>query len=260
MTTTAGHEGGGLRRAEEVASRLDKPMGILGVIFLFVVLGQLLATSPGMVTTFTVLGWVFWAVFVAEFLLRAHIARFSSAFWRKNWWQVIFLLVPFLRFFRALQALRFVRIARFARFGGIISAGVRGSRSAGRLLSSRIGWLVAVTAVVILASSQLLYATGTHDSYADSLFEASMATITGSGLTPTTPFARILQVLLAVYSVAVFATLAGSLGAFFLRGSDPATAGPPTPDPDAVDDASAVPAVDGRADREHTPGMTKGAR
>lgn len=258
MTTTAGDEGGGLRRAEDVASGLDKPMGILGVIFLFVVLGQLLATSPGMVTTFTVLGWVFWAVFVAEFLLRAHIARFSSAFWRKNWWQVIFLLVPFLRFFRALQALRFVRIARFARFGGIISAGVRGSRSAGRLLSSRIGWLAAVTAVVILASSQLLYATGTHDSYADSLFEAAMATITGSGLTPTTPFARILQVLLAVYSVAVFATLAGSLGAFFLRGSDPAPAGSPTPDNDVLDDDVLAP--NGRADREHTPGMTKGAR
>ena len=41
-----------------------------------------------------------------------------------------------------------------------------------------------------------------------------MATITGSGLTPDSAFARILQVLLAVYSVAVFATLAGSLGAF----------------------------------------------
>ncbi len=194
-------------------------MGLLGVIFLFVVLGQLLATNPGMIRTFTVLGWVFWGIFVAEFLLRAYIAGFGRTFWKRNWRQVVFLLVPFLRFFRALQALR---LARFARFGGIVSAGVRGSRSAGRLLSSRIGWLAAVTAVVILASSQLLYATGSHGSYADALFEAAMATITGSGLTPTTPFARILQVLLAVYSVAVFATLAGSLGAFFLRGADPA--------------------------------------
>lgn len=222
MSQTVRDDRAGLERAEAAAARLDRPMGVLGVIFLFVVLGQLLATSAGVITTFTVLGWVFWTVFVAEFLLRAYIAGFSRAFWTRNWWQVVFLLVPFLRFFRALQALRFVRLARFARFGGIVSAGVRGSRSAGRLLSSRIGWLAAVTAVVILASSQLLYATGTHDSYADALFEAAMATITGSGLTPDTAFARILQVLLAVYSVAVFATLAGSLGAFFLRGSDPA--------------------------------------
>lgn len=214
----------GLLRAESVAARLDKPMGVLGLIFLFVVLGQILATAPGMVLALTILGWAFWVVFVAEFLLRAYIARFSRAFWKKNWWQVVFLLVPFLRFFRALQALRLVRLARFARFGGIVSAGVRGSRSAGRLLSSRIGWLAAVTAVVILASSQLLYATGTHTSYADALFESAMATINGNGLTPMTPFARVLQVLLAVYSVAVFATLAGSLGAFFLRGSPPASA------------------------------------
>lgn len=171
---------GRLRRAEVLARRLDKPMGILGFIFLFVVLGQLVATEPTMVRVFTVAGWLFWAVFVAEFLLRAYIASFSKDFWRKSWWQLIFLLVPFLRFFRALQTLRLVRIARLARYGSILSAGVRGSRSAGRLLTSRVGWLTAVTAVVILASSQLLYATGEHRSYADSLYESSMAAITGS--------------------------------------------------------------------------------
>lgn len=115
-----------LRAAEALARRLDKPMGILGVIFLFVVLGQLTATEPVMVRVFTAAGWVFWAVFVAEFLLRAYIAGFGKAFWRRNWWQVIFLLVPFLRFFRALQALRLVRVARLARYGSILSAGVRG--------------------------------------------------------------------------------------------------------------------------------------
>lgn len=215
---TGTHSGQGrLRRAEVLAQRLDKPMGILGVIFLFVVLGQLVAEEPATVAAFTVAGWLFWAVFVVEFLLRAYTAGFSKDFWRKSWWQVIFLLVPFLRFFRALQALRLLRIARLARYGSILSAGVRGSRSAGRLLTSRIGWLTAVTAVVILGSSQLLYATGEHDSYGQSLYESTMAAITGDGITGTSTFSRIIQVLLAIYSVAVFATLAGTLGAFFLR-------------------------------------------
>ena len=209
-----------LRTAELLALRLDKPMGILGLIFLFVVLGQLIATEPIMVGVLAVVGWLFWAVFVAEFLLRAYVAGFSKDFWRRSWWQVIFLLVPFLRFFRVLQALRLVRIARLARYGSILSAGVRGSRSAGRLLTSRIGWLTAVTAVVILASSQLLYTTGEHDSYAESLYESAMAAITGSGITGTSIISRIIQVLLAIYSVAVFATLAGTLGAYFLRQKD----------------------------------------
>ena len=47
-----------------------------------------------------------------------------------------------------------------------------------------------------------------------------MAAITGDGITGTSPFSRIIQVLLAIYSVAVFATLAGTLGAFFLRQKD----------------------------------------
>lgn len=206
-----------LRTAEALARRLDKPMGILGVIFLFVVLGQLVATEPAVVSTFAVVGWLFWAVFVAEFLLRAYIAGFGKEFWRKSWWQVVFLLVPFLRFFRALQALRLVRIARLGRYGSILSAGVRGSRSAGKLLTSRVGWLTAITAVVILGSSQLLYVTGEQASYAQALFESAMAAITGNGITGTSTFSRVIQVLLAIYSVAVFATLAGTLGAYFLR-------------------------------------------
>ena len=208
-----------LSRAELFARSLDKPMGILGILFLFVVLGQIVATEPGLVGTLTVIGWVFWLVFVAEFLLRASVARFQLAFFRRNWWQVIFLLVPFLRFFRSLQTLRLFRLARVGRLGGIVSASVRGTRSAGRLLTSRISWLAAVTAVVALGASQLLYATGSYDSYGDALFEAALTTVTGSGITATDALARVLHVVLATYSVAVFATLAGTLGAYFLRGT-----------------------------------------
>jgi voltage-gated potassium channel len=231
-----------LGAAELFARRLDIPMGIIGVIFLFVVLGQLLSNDPQLTLALTIVGWVFWAIFLTEFLLRAYIAGFQHQFWKKNWWQAIFLLVPFLRFFRILESLRLVRVARFSRMGVILSAGVRSSKSAGRLLTNRIGWLIAVTAVVILASSQLLYAAGSHFNYADSLFEAAITTITGTGLTPTDGFSRTIHVLLAVYSVAVFATLAGTLGAFFLRAEKPkdaasgtSTSMDPSPDQDETE-------------------------
>ena len=220
MSTRWSSQNRRVEAAELLAARLDRPMGFLGVAFLFVVLGQLLVTEPGWVRILSITGWVFWALFVAEFILRAYIAGFQAAFWRRNWWQVIFLLLPFLRFIRALQALRALRVARIsrvARVGGILSAGVRGSRSAGRLLSNRIGWLVAVTVVVVLAASQLLYVMGSETDYTTALYEAALATVTGTGITADDPFAKLLQLMLAVYSVAVFATLAGSLGAFFLH-------------------------------------------
>ena len=158
-----------LTAAEEFALRLDRPMGVLGLLFLFVVLGQLLATDPVLVAVLSAVGWVFWAVFVV-------------------------------------------------RFGGVLSAGVRGPRSAGRLLSNRIGLLSAVTAIVILVTSQLLYLTETYDSYADALCESALIAISGTPLSADTGFSRLLEVVLSIYSVAVFATLAGALGAFFLRG------------------------------------------
>ena len=107
--------------AEILATRLDRPMGFLGLVFLFVVLGQFLVTEPGWVRILNITGWVFWALFVAEFALRAYIAGFQAEFWRRHWWQVIFLLLPFLRFIRALQAIRALRLARItraARVGG----------------------------------------------------------------------------------------------------------------------------------------------
>ncbi|MGX5656898.1 hypothetical protein ACWKWC_19150 [Geodermatophilus nigrescens] len=197
---------------EGLARRLDRPMGVLGLVFVLVVLAQSLASEPWLVTTLTVLGWLFWAVFVAEFVFRAVRARDRRAFWRRNWWQVLFLALPFLRFARALTLLRAARV------GGVVSAAVRGSRSAGRLLTGRIGWLGAVTGVVVLAASQLLCVLGAYGSYGEALHDTALATVTGAELSAGGGFARALEVVLAVYSVAVFATLAGALGAYFLDG------------------------------------------
>lgn len=203
-----------LSTAEALAARLDKPMSALGLVFLLVVLAQVLAEDPGFVLALTVVGWVLWAVFVAEFALRAWIAKDQRRFWSRNWWQLLFLAVPFLRFARALTLLR---LTRAARAGSVLSAAIRGSRSGGRLLSGRVTWLALVTGVVVLAASQLLYVAGSYDEYAVALHEAAMSTVTGTGLSAEGVFPRILEVTLAVYSVVVFATLAGALGAYFLE-------------------------------------------
>jgi voltage-gated potassium channel len=179
------------------------------------VLPQSLAREPWLVTTLTVVGWLLWAVFVAEFALRALRASDQRRFWSRNWWQLVFLAVPFLRFVRVLSVLRAARV------GGILSAAVRGSRSTGRLLTGRVGWLAGVTGVVVLAVSKLLCVTGGYDTYAPALHQTALATITGEPLAAEGRLARVVEVVLAVYSVAVFATLAGALGAYFLeRGAD----------------------------------------
>jgi voltage-gated potassium channel len=206
------------RGIELLAARLDRPMSVLGVLFLLVVLGQNASSSSGVQTAFTVVGWLLWVVFVGEFLLRLWLAPFRARFLRKSWWQVLFLLLPMLRFLRALALVRVVRagrVLRFVRAGGVVSSAVRSSRSAGRILTSRIAWVGSVSAIVVLAASQLLFTLGFYDSYGDALYAAALATVAGQPLGLEGGLARVLDVALVSYSVAVFAALAGTLGAYF---------------------------------------------
>ncbi|MEX2291214.1 MAG: hypothetical protein WD794_12915 [Mycobacteriales bacterium] len=206
------------RGIELLAARLDRPMSVLGVLFLLVVLGQTVSNSPAVQQGFTLVGWALWVVFVAEFLLRLWLAPSRGRFLRRNWWQVLFLLLPMLRFLRALALVRVVRagrVLRFVRAGGVVSSAVRSSRSAGRILTTRIGWVAALSAIVVLAGSQLLFTLGFYDAYADALHAAALATIAGQPLGLEQGLARLVEVALVIYSVAVFAALAGTLGAYF---------------------------------------------
>lgn len=211
------------RLSESIADRLDKPVTALGVLFLLLVLAETTTEPRGaLATAYTVAGWAIWVTFVAEFVVRAVVAPSAARFWKRNWWQLIFLALPFLRFLRVLAR---VRIRPVVRAGRVLSSAVRGTRTAGRNLTSRVGWLAAVTTIVVLAASQLLFEFAGYDTYAVALNEAALAAISAQPLHSGDGLARVLEVVLAIYSVAVFASLAGIFGAFFLehRPSEPPT-------------------------------------
>ncbi len=207
--------------ANELLDRLTPAMSALGIVFLLIVFGEQL-TSPDSILglLLTVVGWVLWGVFVVEFVARMVVAPDIGRFLRRNWWQVLFLVLPFLR------VLRLVRSLRLLRSGRVLSSAVRSSRSAHSVLGSRIGWLASVSVITVLGSSQLLYQFSRFDLYSEALHAAALASITGEPLGRSDGFSQLLEVGLAVFSVVVFATLAASLGAFFL---DSRRANPPPP-------------------------------
>ena len=200
------------RWARVLAARLDGPMAALGVVFLLVVLGQTLATTSALQTALSIAGWTLWVVFVAEFAVRCYVSPDRGAFLRRNWWQLLFLVVPVLRF------VRLVAVLRLARAGRVVSSAVRSSRSAGRLVTSRLAWLVTVSVIVVLATSQLLFAFGVYEQYGDALHAAALATVIGEPLGQPSALSKVLDVVLAVYSVGVFAAVAASMGAYFVEG------------------------------------------
>ncbi|MGN6253002.1 MAG: hypothetical protein ACTHNS_14435 [Marmoricola sp.] len=195
--------------AEDLLDRLSPAMSALGLIFVLVVLGQQLARAgTAAATTFAVLGWLLWLVFVAEFVARLVVAPDTVRFLQHNWWQVVFLALPFLRI------LRVVRAARLLRGGKVLSSSLRGTRSANSVLRGRLGWLGSIVVVTILGTSQLLYAFGSYPRYADALHDAALGAFIGQTLSGTGAFPRIAEVLLAAFSVVVFGSFAAILGSF----------------------------------------------
>lgn len=206
--------------ADELLDRLTPVMSALAVVFLLVVLAESMAREDTTLSlALTVVGWLIWFAFLAEFLGRTIVAPDTGRFLKRNWWQVLFLILPFLRI------LRLVRIMRFLRAGRVLSSAVRSSRSAGRALGSRVGWLAVISAITVLGSSQLLYEFAVFDRYGDALHAAALATISGHPIARPDGFAKTLEVGLAAFSVGIFATLAGTLGAYFLETRQ----SPPTP-------------------------------
>lgn len=224
--------------SEELLDRLTPFMSALSVLFLLVVFGEYFA-RPGspLSVGLTIIGWALWVVFVAEFVVRLVVAPDAGRFLRRNWWQIVFLVLPFLRILRLAYSLRVLRTGR------VLSSAVRSSRSARRMLGGRVGWLAVVSAITILASSQLLYEFGTFANYADALRAATLAAVSGEPFGPTDVFGRALEIVLVVFSVVVFATLAGALGAFFFendrrKGTHNETAGLPVATPGKADRAA----------------------
>jgi voltage-gated potassium channel len=200
------------RLAELIACRADRVYTVLGILFLLVVLGQTLAEPASTTARFLLLaGWVLWSAFVLEFVARLIVAPSALGYLRRNWWQLGFLVVPFLRFIRVLA------IVRAGRAGSVLSSAVRSSRTSRGLLAGRLSWLGLVTGIVVLASSQLLYAFATEPvTYARSLHAATYGVLTGQPARIEGAVPALLELVLAAYSVLVFATLAATLGAYFI--------------------------------------------
>lgn len=190
-------------------------MAVLGLVFLLVVVAQALAVPGGAVwRALATAVWVLWGAFVVEFLVRLAIAPRALAYLRRNWWQVLLLAIPVLSFVRLLI------VARLARMGRLVSSALRGTRSARSRLGGRLGWLVAVHVMVVLAVSELAFQYLPFETFGAALYAVALTSVSGQTLGIDRGLAQTLDVLLATYAVVVFGALAGVLGSFFLERRD----------------------------------------
>lgn len=207
------------RAAAVLEGRLDVPMAVLAVVWAGLVAYELVAPSSQR-GELTLVGNVIWGVFALELLVKLAVSGHPLRYLRRRWPSVLFLVLPALRVLRITRALRVVRVLPAARVAG---ASYRAVGTARGLLAGRLQFLAAATGIAIFSGGQLLYVIergreGGIDSLGDALWVAANAAISGSIVAePATLAGRLLTLLLSAYAVVVFASLAATLGAFFLE-------------------------------------------
>jgi voltage-gated potassium channel len=207
------------RAAALLEDRLDIPMAALAVVWAALVAYELIAPASQR-DDLTLVGNVIWVVFAVELAVKLVVSGHPVRFLRRHWPSVLFLALPVLRVLRVARAVRAVRVLPAARVAG---ASYRAVGTARGLLAGRLQFLAAATAITIFAGGQLLYVLergrdGGVTSLGDALWIAANAAISGSIVTePVTLAGRLLALVLTAYAVVVFASLAATLGAFFLE-------------------------------------------
>ncbi|KKP86133.1 MAG: hypothetical protein UR89_C0032G0016 [Candidatus Roizmanbacteria bacterium GW2011_GWA2_35_8] len=87
------------------------PMFVLVVIMITsLILPLVIKLDSIYIFLFEIIDWIIWAIFFVELSVRLYIAPKRSSYLRKNWLDVLVVVLPFMRVFRIFRVLRFARI------------------------------------------------------------------------------------------------------------------------------------------------------
>jgi voltage-gated potassium channel len=214
-------------RAEALA-RFERqtawPMLVLSIVVLpLLIIPLTFELSPAVETTFFALDWFIWAAFAAEFGIRLYLTGNKLRFLRSNVFDLVIVIVPFVRPLRVVRSARALRALRAARAGAFL---FRGARAAHFVLTEHnLHYVLLVTLGLIVGSALIVESVestapeGNITSLADALWWAVSTVLTvGYGdRFPVTAVGRWIAVVLMAVGVGVFGLLSASMASFFIR-------------------------------------------
>jgi voltage-gated potassium channel len=207
------------RLATIIEQRLDIPMAVLAVVWAVLVAYELVAPRE-QAELLRLVSNVIWAVFGAELLAKLIVSGHPARFLQRHWPSVLFLVLPVLRLLRVTRALRVIRLLPASR---VVGSSYRAVGTAKGLLTGRLQFLVVTTLVVVFGSGQLLFVLergreGALTTLGDALWWSANLGISASLVfEPVTLAGRLLAIVLSTYAIVVFASVAATVGAFFVE-------------------------------------------
>ena len=202
---------------------MELPLLILALVMVPLIVVPLLTDLPdGVESAFIAADWFIWAAFAFEYVVRLSLTDKRWRFVRREWPDLLIIVLPFLRPLRVVRSVRALRLLRLGRLVGVLSeVGQEGRRLLAR---HRLDYALLVTGVVILGAAALILAVeegsgGSIDSFGDALWWAvTTVTTVGYGDTfPVTAAGRGIAAFLMLAGIALFGVLTANVAAFFIE-------------------------------------------
>jgi voltage-gated potassium channel len=169
--------------------------------------------------------WFIYACFAADFAVKLYLAPSIPEHLRRNWIDVVVLVLPLLRPLRLLQGARILRLLTAARVMTFLVEGLRKLRG---ILSGRgLNVVMLVTLGVVISTAWLVSvferdAGSSIEDFGDALWWA-VATVTTVGYgdaIPSTPEGRGLAVFLMIIGIVFYSILTANIAAYFVESKE----------------------------------------
>jgi len=218
-----------MKRRQDAFDRFERatelPLLFLAVTMIPLLLVPLMVGLPSSVESGLVAAdWFIWAAFAFDYLVRLALTPDRKRYIRREWPNLLIVVLPFLRPLRIVRSARALRILRLSRLTVVL--GEVGQECKRLLVRHHLHYALLVIVMIVLGSASLGLLVeeghgGPIDSFGDALWWAvSTVTTVGYGDTfPTTPAGRGIAVFLMVAGITLFGLLTANIASFFIERS-----------------------------------------
>lgn len=220
-----------LAKRQELFLKVQKyteiPMLLLVLIMLGTIVIPLIYTvSEETLHLFHLIDWIIWGAFATELCVKIYLSEKKAEYLRKNWIDLLVVLLPLLRIFRLAQTARLLNSTRFLRLLNVFRIfTLLGKLSQEtKIMLSRYGFsylLITLLGLIIIgASLSYNFDQGTKEgiaSLADGLWLAVVAAVSGgfANVYPASPEAKGISVFLVLFGTVIVSYFTASLASYF---------------------------------------------